>query len=210
MCETYCIRHKQQHQMDVRLERIKKKVEKLGFWFNSDITKLQPTAGISSFLSAGDYLDKSMNSSVCSVSVKHSRTVSWTKHNITPSNCSFFLIKSTVALRVKTHEAFRKYNMSGFVKYSCVFWDVVVVCWPSGPPYQGPEMQKNITSLKQQMLTSRMLLSEMFGTFVSGTTVVINQSVRLLLTKFLLIVRALNIVFFKTLKSNCRLKSVKT
>lgn len=71
-------------------------------------------------------------------------------------------------------------------------------------------MQKNITSLKQQMLTSRMLLSEMFGTFVSGTTVVINQSVRLLLTKFLLIVRALNIVFFKTLKSNCKLKSVKT
>lgn len=25
--------------MDVRLERIKKKVEKLGFWFNSDIYK---------------------------------------------------------------------------------------------------------------------------------------------------------------------------
>lgn len=39
MCETYCIRHKQQHQMDVRLERIKKKGGEA--WFLIQLWHLQ-------------------------------------------------------------------------------------------------------------------------------------------------------------------------
>ena len=39
-------------------------------------------------------------------------------------------------------------------------------------------------------------------------TLVINQSVKLLLANFLVIVRALNVVSFKTLRLNCSLKSV--